>query len=85
MVFETKEDFEAFRDLRVGWANATGEPDHWSFGNVEQGTLADYVNESSGSAVRYWDRPECRCSMEAFLDSGDREVLTNWWLDPFPS
>ena len=83
VVFETTKDFKAFRDLRVGWADPDGEQSYWNFGNVTQGTLADY--ENSGSAVRYWDRPECKCSMEAFLDSGDREVLTNWWLDPFPS
>jgi len=67
----------------VGWADPDGEQSYWNFGNVTQGTLADYDN--SGSAVRYWNRPECKCSMEAFLDSGDREVLTNGWLDPFPS
>ncbi len=83
LVFETMEDFETYRDLRVA-LDPEPTPSHWSFGKVQQGTLADYEHDDT-SAVRYWDRPECRCAMEAFLDSGDRQVLTDWWLDPFGS
>ena len=85
VAFETMEDFQAYRALRVGWADPNGTQNYWNFGDETQGTLADYENENDGSAVRYWDQLECKCSMEAFLASGDREVLTNWWLDPFPA
>ena len=43
-----------------------------------QGALATYVADD-GTAVRYWDRTECQCYLEASLPSGDEDALEDWW------
>ena len=54
---------------------------NWNFdGGGGEAAAAEYAN-SSGTAVRYWDRDDCRCYMEANLDSGDLEVVENWWVN----
>jgi hypothetical protein len=77
-VFETDQDFKAYRRARLEQA---GDPDrYWSLGDVRQGALATYV--ADGTAVRYWDRTECQCYLEASLPSGDQDALESWWARP---
>jgi hypothetical protein len=81
-VFETIEDFEAFRRGREDRATGPRGTKVW-FENGEddpQGTLATYV--ADGTAVRYWDRTECQCYLEASLPSGDEDALESWWAGP---
>lgn len=79
--FETRKDFNSYRRLTRQNALADGrkDPKTWSYtgGDVE-GTLSEYTTDS-GSAVRYWDQPDCLCYAEAYDRSGNFTRLKNWW------
>jgi hypothetical protein len=81
-VFENNEDFKAFRSAAIQSGKDQGYPlRNWNFGGgPKEGAAAEYIN-SSGQAVRYWDRPGCQCYMEANLDGGDLEKLEKWWVN----
>jgi len=81
-VFETQRDFKAYRDGRLG--EDSNPVRSWSLGEVRQGGLSDFTTDE-GVAVRYWDRPECKCYMEASLESGDHDALEAWWEAPLGS
>jgi hypothetical protein len=79
-VFQNAKDFKDYRRnaLQQG---ADHDLRYWHFtGQAREGAAAEYIN-SSGDAVRYWDRPECRCYMEASLDGGDLDALEQWWIN----
>ena len=81
-VFKTNADFKAFRAQERASGKEQGYPLRtWNFGGgPKEGAASEYVN-TSGVAVRYWDRPGCKCYMEAHLDSGDLEKLEKWWIN----
>lgn len=81
-VFETEADFKDYRRQALREGSNQGYPlSNWNFdGGAREGAAAEYVN-SSGTAVRYWDRDDCRCYMEANLDSGNLKVVENWWVN----
>jgi hypothetical protein len=81
-VFETFKDFKDYRRDAIQQGIDQGYPlRNWNFdGNAREGAAAEYLN-SSGDAVRYWDKPECQCYMEASLTgSDDLQKLENWWV-----
>jgi len=81
-VFETMKDFKDYRRNQVQQGADQGyDLRTWNFdGGAREGSAAEYINDS-GEAVRYWDRPECRCYMQASLDGGDIQALTDWWIN----
>ena len=81
-VFETKADFKNYRREALQQGADQGSPlRNWNFaGGVREGAAAEYVN-SSGSAVRYWDKPECKCYMEASRSDDNLKALENWWVN----
>ena len=81
-VFKTNEDFKNFRRNALQQGSDQGFPlRNWNFGGgPREGAAAEFKNDA-GEAVRYWDRPECRCYMEANLDTGDLEALEKWWVN----
>lgn len=83
-VFKTGADFKAYRRDALQQGADQGYPlRNWNFGGgVREGAAAEYVN-SSGSGVRYWDKPECKCYMEASLSGGEGalDTLENWWIN----
>jgi hypothetical protein len=81
-VFESMKDFKDYRRNAIQQA---ADQDYklrtWNFtGQAREGAAAEYIN-SSGDGVRYWDRPECRCYMEASLGDGDLQTLEDWWVN----
>jgi hypothetical protein len=82
-VFETQSDFKEYRRDALQQGADDGNPlRNWNFdGNTREGAAAEYTN-SSGDAVRYWDKPECRCYMEASVTgSSDLQLLEDWWVN----
>jgi hypothetical protein len=81
-VFKSGADFKAYRRDALQQGADQGYPlRNWNFGGgAREGAAAEYFN-SSGDAVRYWDKPECKCYMEANLTGGDLKTLENWWVD----
>ncbi|HET9421733.1 MAG TPA: hypothetical protein VFO49_11390 [Nocardioides sp.] len=82
-VFETMSDFKEYRRDALQQGSDQGNPlRNWNFdGNTREGAAAEYLN-SSDDAVRYWDKPECRCYMEASLTgSSDLQKLEDWWVN----
>jgi hypothetical protein len=81
-VFENSEDFKAYRQVAIQAGTDQGYPlRNWNFGGgAREGAAAEYKNDS-GEAVRYWDRPGCKCYMEANLSDGDLEALEKWWVN----
>jgi hypothetical protein len=81
-VFETDEDFKDYRRSRLQEGKDQGYAlRSWNFdGNTREGAAAEFINDS-GEAVRYWDKAGCRCYMEANLDGGDIQALTDWWVN----
>jgi hypothetical protein len=82
-VFETQSDFKEYRRDALQQGADQGYPlRNWNFdGNTREGAAAEYLN-SSGDAVRYWDKPECRCYMEASITgSSDLQKLEDWWVN----
>ena len=81
-VFETKEDFKNYRREALQQAADQGYPlRNWNFdGATREGAAAEYI-DSSGDAVRYWDKPECKCYMEASLSGGDLQAVEDWWVN----
>lgn len=80
--FQKPRDFKNYRrDKLQQGADQGSTLRTWNFGGGErEGALAEFLN-GSGSAVRYWDRQDCLCYMEAYLDSGDQVKLTDWWTN----
>jgi hypothetical protein len=82
-VFETQKAFKEYRRNALQQGADDGYPlRNWNFdGNTREGAAAEYLN-TSGDAVRYWDKPECRCYMEASLTgSDDLQKLEDWWVN----
>ncbi len=82
-VFENFKDFKDYRRNALQQGADQGYPlRNWNFdGNTREGAAAEYLN-SSGDAVRYWDKPECQCYMEASLTgSDDLQKLEDWWVN----
>jgi len=81
-VFETKKDFKDYRRIALQAGADQGYPlRNWNFdGASREGAAAEYTDDS-GDAVRYWDRPECKCYMEASLSGGDLQALEDWWVN----
>ena len=82
-VFENLEDFREYRREALQQGANQGYPlRNWNFdGNTREGAAAEYLN-SSGDAVRYWDKSECKCYMEASLTgSDDLQKLEDWWVN----
>jgi hypothetical protein len=82
-VFATMADFKEYRRDALQQGTDDGNPlRNWNFdGNTREGAAAEYTN-SSGDAVRYWDKPECRCYMEASVTgSSDLQLLEDWWVN----
>lgn len=81
-VFRTKADFKNYRREALQQGADQGNPlRNWNFGGgVREGAAAEYLN-SSGSAVRYWDKPECKCYMEASRNDDDLDALEDWWVN----
>ena len=82
-VFESMDDFKEYRRDALQQGADQGNPlRNWNFdGNTREGAAAEYHN-SSGEAVRYWDKPECRCYMEASLTGNkDLQVIEDWWVN----
>jgi len=80
--FETNQDFRNYRRQALDQGSEQGYTlTNWNFGGgAREGAAAEYVT-SSGTAVRYWDQDDCKCYMEAHLDSGDLKVVENWWIN----
>ena len=81
-VFETNQDFKSYRRQAIQQGSDQGYPlRHWNFdGSTREGAAAEYIN-SSGSAVRYWDKDDCKCYMEASLSDGDLQAVEDWWVN----
>ncbi len=86
-VFETNQDFKSYRRQAIQQGSDQGYPlRHWNFdGSTREGAAAEYIN-SSGSAVRYWDKDDCKCYMEASLSGDDAPVdllqtVEDWWIN----
>jgi hypothetical protein len=82
-VFASLKDFKEYRRNAIQQGADQGYPlRNWNFdGNTREGAAAEYLN-SSGDAVRYWDKPECKCYMEASLTgSDDLQKLEDWWVN----
>lgn len=81
-VFETNQDFKAYRRQAIQQGSDQGYAlRHWNFdGATREGAAAEYIN-SSGSAVRYWDKDDCKCYMEASLSEGDLQAVEDWWVN----
>ena len=81
-VFETKADFKAYRREAQQQAADQGYPlRNWNFdGATREGAAFEYLN-SSDTPVRYWDKPECKCYMEASLTGGTLEDVEDWWIN----
>ena len=82
-VFENLKEFKEYRRDALQQGADQGYPlRNWNFdGNTREGAAAEYLN-SSGDAVRYWDKPECKCYMEASITgSDDLQKLEDWWVN----
>lgn len=81
-VFKSGADFKAYRRDALQQGADQGYPlRNWNFGGgAREGAAAEYYN-SSGAAVRYWDKPECKCYMEASLSDGKLKTVENWWVN----
>jgi hypothetical protein len=81
-VFKTMKDFKDYRREQIQQGADQGYSlRNWNFGGGQrEGAAAEYVSDT-GQAVRYWDKPECRCYMRATLDGGDLDALRDWWVN----
>lgn len=81
-VFKSMKDFKDYRRDKIQAGADQGYPlRNWNFdGNTREGAAAEYIDDS-GQAVRYWDKPECKCYMEANIDGGDLQKLEDWWVN----